>query len=95
MPATKKIRKDDVLNLRTTPEQKSTLEKAAERLGISTAAFILENSLKAARRELSSIQELSLAKRDAEIFLAALENPSGPNPALKKAFQKYDAEYGI
>ena len=69
MPATKKIRKDDVLNLRTTPEQKSTLEKAAERLGISTAAFILENSLKAARRELSSIQELSLASEMLKFFL--------------------------
>jgi uncharacterized protein (DUF1778 family) len=90
MAVAKKRTKDELINLRTNPEQKSIIQKAADLLGVSTASFILEHSLKAARRELAGVEELRLAKRDAEIFLSALENPPKANAALKKAFQEHE-----
>ena len=94
MPALKKRLKEDLINLRTTPEQKTLIQQAADLLGMSTAAFILENSLKAARREITRTEEFKLARRDAELFLSALENPKAPHPALVQAFKNYEKVFG-
>jgi uncharacterized protein (DUF1778 family) len=93
MQAAKKRIKDDVLNLRTTPEQKELIQKAAQLLGVSAASFILENSLKAARAELSAVDVLKLAKNDAEAFFDALENPKTPHPAIVSAFKSYEKNF--
>ena len=94
MAAPKRKTKEDIINLRAKPDQKTLIKKAADMLGVSTASFILENSLRAARRELAGVEELILAKRDAEIFLSALVNPPKPNAALKKAFTDYEKRFG-
>ena len=94
MAAPKRKVKEDIINLRAKPDQKTLIQKAADMLGVSMASFILENSMRAARRELSAVEELILAKRDAEIFLSALLNPPKPNAALKKAFTDYEKRFG-
>lgn len=84
--------KDDVIHIRSTPSDKTLIEKAADAVGLTISSFMLQNSIKAARRELSEVEKVALSKRDAELFLAALMNPSAPNAALKSAFKDYDKQ---
>lgn len=86
-------RKIDILNMRIEPTQKKLLEKAAEVSGQSVTAFVLDHALQAAHRELDEVRTYSLSLRDAQVFLAALENPPAPNPALKEAFSSYEKKY--
>jgi uncharacterized protein (DUF1778 family) len=85
----KKIAKDDVIHIRTAPYDKSLIEKAADSVGLTISSFMLQNAIKAARRELSEIERTSLSRRDAEIFVSALKSPPAPNAALKSAFKDY------
>ncbi len=82
--------KDDVIHIRSTPSDKSLIEKAADAVGLTISSFMLQNSIKAARRELAEVEKISLSKRDAELFLSALVNPPNSNAALKAAFKDYD-----
>ncbi len=82
-----------MLNMRVEPTQKRLLEKAAEVSGQSVTSFVLEHALQAAHRELDEVRNYSLSLRDAQVFMAALENPPAPNPALKKAFTDYQKKY--
>ncbi len=61
---------------------------------MSAAAFILKNSLKAAREEISMLEKFRLSRRDAELFLSSLENPQTPYPALVQAFKDYNKAFG-
>ena len=81
--------KDDVIHIRTAPQDKNLIEKAADNLGLSISSFILENAIKAARRELSEVEKSTLSKRDAALFFSALQKPHAPNAALKAAFKDY------
>lgn len=81
--------KGDVIHIRSTPSDKSLIEKAAEAVGLTISSFMLQNAIKAARREIAEIEKISLTKRDAELFLSALTSPPAPNTALKAAFKSY------
>lgn len=81
--------KGEVIHIRTAPYDKSLIEKAADSVGLTISSFMLQNSIKAARRELSEIERTSLSKRDAEIFFSALKTSPAPNAALKAAFKDY------
>ena len=82
--------KEEVIHIRTTPKDKSLIEKAADIVGLSTSAFMLQNAIKAARNELSVVERVILSSHDAEKFYAALVNPPPPNKALKDAFGLYN-----
>lgn len=82
--------KDEVIHIRSTPSDKSLIEKAADAVGLTISSFMLQNSIKAARRELAEVEKMSFSKRDAELFFSALVNPPVPNTALKSAFKAYD-----
>lgn len=82
--------KDDVIHIRSTPSDKSLIEKAADALGLTVSSFMLQNSIKAARRELADIEQIRLSRKDSEIFLRALLNPTAANAALKAAFKAYE-----
>jgi uncharacterized protein (DUF1778 family) len=84
--------KDDVIHIRSTPSDKSLIEQAADAVGLTISSFMLQNSIKAARRELAEIDKMSLTKQDAELFFSALLNPIAPNRALKSAFKDYDKQ---
>jgi uncharacterized protein (DUF1778 family) len=84
--------KGDVIHIRSTPSDKSLIEKAADSVGLTISSFMLQNSIKAARRELAEVEKVSLTKRDAELFFSALLNPSAPNGALKSAFRDYEKQ---
>jgi len=82
--------KDEVIHIRTAPSDKSLIEKAADAVGLTISSFILLNSIKAARRELSEVEKMSLSKKDAELFFSILMNPPAPNVALKSAFKDHE-----
>jgi len=82
--------KGEVIHIRTAPYDKSLIEKAADSLGLTISSFMLQNSIKAARRELSELEKSSLSKKDAQTFFAALQSPSAPNAALRAAFVDYN-----
>jgi uncharacterized protein (DUF1778 family) len=86
-------KKIDMLNMRVEPTQKRLLEKAAEISGQSVTSFVLEHAVQAAHRELDEIQKYSLSIKDAQAFMAALENPPVANASLKKAFSDYGKKY--
>lgn len=81
--------KEDKFHIRVNEKDKSLIEKAAEFAGLNASAFVLENALKAARRELASVETLSLTRADSELFLNLLTNPPAPNQAMKDAFAEY------
>ena len=84
--------KNDVIHIRSTPSDKSLIEKAADAVGLTISSFMLQNSIKAARRELAEVEKVSLSKRDTEVFFAALMNPPAPSAALNSAFKAYDKQ---
>ncbi len=84
--------KGDVIHIRSTLSDKSLIEKAADAVGLTISSFMLQNSIKAARKELAEVEKISLTKRDAELFLSALTNPKAPNAALKAAFKDYEKQ---
>ncbi len=86
-------KKIDILNMRVAPTQKKLLEKAAEVSGQSISAFVLDHALQAAHRELDEVRNYSLSVRDAQVFMAALENPPSAPAELKTAFLNYDEKY--
>ncbi len=86
------VAKNDVIHIRSTPADKSLIEKAANAVGLNISSFMLQNSLKAARRELAEIEKISLTQSDAQLFLSTLVTPPVPNAALKTAFKNYEKQ---
>lgn len=84
--------KHEVIHIRSTPSDKSLIEEAADAVGLTISSFMLQNSIKAARRELAEVEKASLSNLDAERFFSALINPPAPNAALKSAFREYDKQ---
>jgi len=72
------------INLRTTPVAKHLIEQAAETMGTTLSAFVLQSAYEAARRVLREHQLLILSVRDRDAFLAALEQPPAPTEALRQ-----------
>jgi uncharacterized protein (DUF1778 family) len=80
MPAADSAR----INLRTSPEAKATIERAAALMGTTVSAFMLQHAYDAARRVVSDNDTLRLSQQAFEEFIAACENPPEPNEALRK-----------
>jgi len=76
------------INLRTTPGTKQAIEQAAEMLGTTVSAFMLQNAYDAARRVLAEQQILTLSNRDRDAFLEALNKPPAPSKELRKLLRK-------
>lgn len=70
------------INLRTSPEAKALIERAAALMGTTVSGFMLQNAYEAARRVVADQDTLTLSDRDRDVFLAALEHPAEPTQAL-------------
>lgn len=79
--------KDVRIDLRTSTQQKSTLERAAELKHISLSSYILSTSLKQAQIDLAENSSLVLSNPDRDLMMNALDDPPEPNEALKRLFQ--------
>jgi Uncharacterized protein conserved in bacteria len=83
MVAIKQTR-EERLSIRTTPERKAIIAKAAERENKNISNFVLENALSAAEAVLADDANFSLDKKQWKLFLAALDAPPRKIPALRK-----------
>lgn len=70
------------INLRATPVTKHLIEQAAETMGTTLSAFVLQSAYEAAAKLLHEHQLLILSTQDRDAFLAALEHPPAPTEAL-------------
>ena len=86
---TNKRTKDDVFHIRSSQQDKKLIEKAASSVGLAASSYMLQSSLKAAKADLAEIQNISLSKKDASIFLNALNETQSLNASLKSAFEDY------
>jgi uncharacterized protein (DUF1778 family) len=82
MPSTTSRTESARINLRTSPEVKDLIERAASMMGATVSSFMLQNSTDMARRVLAQQDVITLSDRDRDAFLKALDNPPEPTQAL-------------
>ncbi len=70
------------INLRTSPQAKALIERAAAIMGSTVSGFMLQNAYEAALRLVAQQDVITLSDRDRDTFLNALENPPEPTQAL-------------
>lgn len=84
MPATTTPTESARINLRTSPEAKALIERAAAMMGSTVSSFMLQNAYEAARRIVADNDTLMLSQEAFEAFVATCENPPEPTAALRK-----------
>lgn len=67
------------------------LETAASLTGATLNQFVVQAALREAERIIEQERVIRLSVRDAEAFLAALDQPLPPNAALKAALEEHTA----
>ncbi len=87
MPASPATAESARINLRTSPEAKALIERAAALVGTTVSSFMLLNAYEAAQRLVAQHDSLVLSDRDRDAFLAAMDDPGQPNEALKSLMQ--------
>lgn len=70
------------INLRTSPEAKALIERAAALMGTTVSGFMLQSAYESASRVVTERETLTLSDRDRDVFLAVLANPPKPTQAL-------------
>lgn len=75
------------IDLRTSANQKTLLEQAAELKHTSLSSYILASSLKQAQLDVAENETLLLSNRDRDLIMSILENQPEPNEALKGLFK--------
>lgn len=83
MPAQALPTESSRINLRTSPEAKALIERAAALMGTTVSGFMLQNAYEAARRVVAEHDTLILSQHAFEAFVTACEQPSQPNEALR------------
>ena len=70
------------INLRTSPEAKALIERAAALMGSTVSSFMLQNAYEAARRIVADKDTLMLSQAAFDDFVAVCEQPAEPTQAL-------------
>ena len=82
------------LNFRIPSEIKERVEEAALVTGTTVTDFAITALANSAEEAIHRHQSRTLSDRDRDIFLHMLDDPSGPNEALKKAAERYKERLG-
>lgn len=77
------------LEVRTTPDQKRLIERAAELRGTSVTDFVVSHIQEAATATIREFESLYLREEARELFVQTLLNPPEPNAALKAAAARH------
>lgn len=77
------------IDLRTSPEIKKLIVRAAATTGVSLSAFLIASAQERAKQILAESETLSLSPRDWDAFFAALDNTDKTRPALEAATADY------
>jgi uncharacterized protein (DUF1778 family) len=70
------------INARISEAEEALLRKGARRKGQTVTDFVVESACAVAEMELAEQREFALPPAQWEAFLAALDKPTDPNPAL-------------
>ncbi len=70
------------INLRTSPEAKALIERAAAIMGSTVSGFMLQNAYEAATRVVADNETIVLSREAFEAFISACEKPPEPTQAL-------------
>ena len=70
------------INLRTSPEAKALIERAAAIMGSTVSGFMLQNAYEAASRIVADKNSIILSQEAFEVFISTCENPPKPTQAL-------------
>lgn len=84
-------RKDDVIQIRASAETKAILNRAAALRGQKLSEFMLDSAKRTAEEAILDQRVFFLAPEAHEAFLAALDVPPAPNPALEALLSRVPA----
>lgn len=84
MPAVGTSSESARINLRTSPQAKALIERAAALTGATVSSFISQTMFEASSRIVNQVETITLSQEAFEAFIDACENPSEPTPALIK-----------
>jgi uncharacterized protein (DUF1778 family) len=87
MPATAQA--NERIDLRTSPEIKELIVRAASTAGMSVSAFLLGTAQERARQILAEAEMITLTAKDWNAFAKALDNSEKPRPKLSAALQRH------
>lgn len=79
--------KESRLNIRCNPHARALLDKAATYAHVSISEFVLSHALACAEQVVQENESITLKAEDFQAFMAALDAPPAPNPALIKAMR--------
>ena len=79
--------KSSRIEIRTNPEIKQIIEKAAGIKGETISAYILNLSLSSARKDIEQMESITVGNKDRDMFYSLIVNPPAPNKALKNLMQ--------
>lgn len=74
------------IEIRANEEAKKLIEKAASITGKTISAYMLNNALASAKKDIEQLESITLGNKDRDMFYSLLVNPPAPNEALKKLF---------
>jgi uncharacterized protein (DUF1778 family) len=77
------------IDLRTSPEIKELLVRAAATSGMSISAFLIGAAQERAKRVLAENETIVLSAHDWEVFFRVLDAGDKPRPKLKAAARRY------
>lgn len=79
------------IDLRTSPEIKELIVRAAATAGLSLSAFLIASAQERAKELLAENESVTLSPRDWDAFFSALDNADKPRPKLEAAAAEYSA----
>ncbi len=77
------------IDLRTSPEIKELIVRAATTAGMSVSAFLLGTAQERAKQILADTEMMTLTTRDWNAFANALDNADKPRPKLSAAMKHH------
>ena len=77
------------IDLRTSPEIKELIVRAASSAGMSVSAFLLSTAQERAKQILAEKEMITLTSRDWNAFAKALDNAEKPRPKLSAAIKRH------
>lgn len=81
--------KDSRLNIRCDAHARDLLDRAASYAHVSVSEFVLKNALATAEAVVQHHEAITLKPEDFKAFLAAVDAPTKPNAALKRALKRH------
>lgn len=87
MPAA--VQAHERIDLRTSPEIKEMIVRAASTVGVSVSAFLLGTAQERAKQILAESEMITLTSRDWNAFAKALDNTDKPRPKLSAAIKHH------